>query len=95
MEKRFRFLRFSSVILKVVAWIVLIGTVIGALIVTVAGGIAPLHMLPYGPFLGIGGGAIMGFVVLVLGLLHFLFFYAGAEMILLLVAIEENTRRTA
>ena len=93
MEKRFRFLRFFSVILKVIAWIFLIGTVVGALVVTVAGTMTPLKLGPYGPFLGVMGGAGIGLFVLLLGLLHFLLFYAGAEMILLVIAIEENTRK--
>ncbi len=79
--------------LKVIAWIVLIGAVVGALIVTVAGTMTPLQLGPYGPFLGVMGGAVMGLFVVLLGLLHFLLFYAGAEIILLVIAIEENTRK--
>jgi hypothetical protein len=77
----------------VIAWIILIGAVVGALIVTVAGGMTPLRLGPYGPFLGVMGGAVMGLFVALLGLLHFLLFYAGAEIIRLFIAIEEDTRK--
>lgn len=85
MEKRFHALRTISMILKVMAWIVAIFTVIG-FIFTLAG----VTFLP-GPY-GSGAGFVFGIGVLIYGAIIFIWVYALAEIILVLLAIEENTR---
>jgi uncharacterized membrane protein len=95
MEKRFRFLLFFSGFLKVLAWLVVVSAVIAALVLAVAGGLSSTRMGQYGPLGGIVGGAFMGFVAIIVGLIYFLFLYAASEMIKVFLAIEENTRRTA
>lgn len=87
MEKRFHALRTISIILKVLAWIVAIFTVIG-FIFALAG--VNLFPGPYSP----GVGFIFGVAVLIYGAIIFISIYALAEIILVLIAIEENTRRS-
>jgi len=82
MEKRFPALRTIASILKVFAWISAIGSVIGFFI-TVSGGSR------LSPGFGIFGGLLF----LLYGGLMMLIFYAWSEGILVILAIEENTRK--
>lgn len=101
MERKFRVLRIVGTLWKVVAWVVLIGgivTAIGILLAGILGGGGILLRE-----LGIGPGAtsaaaimmgITGFVVALIGaVISFFLYYALGELIYLLLAIEENTRR--
>lgn len=97
--KRFDVLRFMGALLKVFAWITLILTIltaIGVVLLDQIGGLSDL----LGPFAGFivvtGAGAIVtGLFVLLGGLLNFVLLYALGELILLQIAVEENTRLTA
>jgi len=96
--KRFDVLRFMGTLLKVFAWISLILSILSAV------GIVLLPQLAsFGDFFGtyaslIGGGAsamVAGLLVLLGGLLYFVLLYAMGELLLLQIAVEENTRLTA
>lgn len=103
MEKRFRALRTIGTLLKVVAWIVLVVTVLGAIFVAIAGFSGPMSML--GDAVGreaagyMVSGAfaaiIMGGAFLLGGVIYFVILYAAAEGIYVILSIEENTRLTA
>jgi len=103
MEKKFRILRIIGTLWKVLAWIVLVGGILSSLGILLAG------VLGSGGFIfrlfeqetGVVPGAlgivssIFGFVVaLGLTIIYFLILYAVGELIYLLLAIEENTRKT-
>ncbi len=94
MEKKFRTLRTVSLILKVVAWIIAALTVIGFIALLVGG--AALAQFG-GRYSGVGSlgpfGAVgVAFYILIIGTIWFLSILAGAELILVILAIEENTR---
>ncbi len=108
MEKRFKALRFLSVVYKTLAWIMLVLGVLaglGILTLGVIGG-GTLTTLSYGYVRGMSflpvlmqGGIVMGIVgflgALLVSGLHFLILYAVSEFILLAISLEENTRETA
>jgi len=101
--KRFGVLRVMGTLLKVIAWIVLIFAILGAiglgltsmsgdLLPSLLGGAVPPELLAtMGPI----GGILAAVVVLIVGLLYFLVIYAAGESIHLQLAVEENTRLTA
>lgn len=96
MDRRFTALHVIGSIFKVFAWIALILGILLAVLSLVLGFTMTL------PFQIVGlqeGGALVGvggFVVsLILALLLYLSFYAAGEFVYLLLAVEENTRRTA
>lgn len=99
--KRFGVLRFFGTLLKVIAWIVLVLSVLGAIGVVVAGsafgltGWLPPSMGESFASLGTSSGIIVGLMMLILGLLYFLVLYVAGETLHLQVAVEENTRLTA
>jgi zinc-ribbon domain len=82
---RYPALRIIAVILKVLAVLTVVGAVFSALSVA---------SLPSSVGVGPAGPAI-AFLAVILGLCYGLFLWASAEMIQVLVDIEENTRRTA
>ncbi|RKX70439.1 hypothetical protein DRP53_04930 [candidate division WOR-3 bacterium] len=86
MEKRFHTLRIISVILKVLAWIIGLFTVIGFV-----AALASFSIIP-GAY-GLRAGLITAILILLFGALIFIAIYAGAEIIMVLLAIEENSRR--
>jgi hypothetical protein len=101
MEKRFRSLRAIATVLKILAWVALIGGILGGIFIFVAGlagGLAGSSAsLPVSD-MGLGGvvaGVLGGFLVIVGALLYFLFLYAAGDAIYLALAIEQNTRETA
>ncbi|MGQ9598314.1 MAG: hypothetical protein ACUVWZ_02750 [Anaerolineae bacterium] len=97
MEKRFTALRIIGTVLKVLAWVILVFGVIGAIITLLAGVSlgGPRELPGLGRTEGLLGGLAMFFVVLISAIVGFLFYYAAGEAVYLLLAIEENTRRTA
>jgi hypothetical protein len=99
MEKRFGVLRTFSLIWKVLAWFVLIVS-----LVTAIGAIFVGTMTTSNPILAIGtfgvpGGIVSGLIIaamaLLLGVVTFLFVYAFAQVFDVLLATEENTRAAA
>lgn len=97
--KRFDVLRFMGALFKVFAWITLILSILSAIAIVLLPQIGGLNEM-LGPYAGLaaaaGAGAIVtGLLVLLGGLLNFVMLYALGEIILLQIAVEENTRLTA
>ncbi len=96
--KRFDVLRFMGTLLKVFAWISLILSILSAIGIVLLPQMGSLGDFfgPYASFIGSGTSAIVaGLLVLLGGLLYFVMLYAMGEIILLQIAVEENTRLTA
>jgi len=97
--KRFGVLRLVGTLLKVIAWIVLIFSILGAIglvLVGNSGFVLPVDQLPIDPtFAGNVQGIIAGIALLIFGLIYFLILYASGESLHLQLAVEENTRLTA
>jgi hypothetical protein len=103
MESKFRVLRIIGTLWKVLAWITLIGGILFAIGVLLAGilGSGGVILRQFGQepsvmpgFVGVASG-IAGFIVAVIvSIIYFLMLYAIGELIYLLLAIEENTRQT-
>ncbi|MEO0107269.1 MAG: hypothetical protein ABIL46_08070 [candidate division WOR-3 bacterium] len=100
MEKKFTALRVISVVFKVLAWIIAVFTVIGFIAMLVGGAALSQLGRDYGGYGGYGGfgslgvlsGIGMAFAILIYGAFLFLSLLAAADMILVILAIEENTR---
>lgn len=100
MEKRFRVLRLIAIVFKVLAWISLVGGILGGLVMLalmVVGGGSTLGDLGTTASLmgGVVGGLMVFFMAVVVSILTFIQLFAIGEAILLALAIEENTRETA
>lgn len=97
--KRFGVLRLVGTLLKVIAWIVLIFSILGAIglvLVGNSGFVLPVDQLPIDPTIaGNVQGIIVGIALLIFGLIYFLILYASGESLHLQLAVEENTRLTA
>lgn len=99
--KRFGVLRFFGTLLKVIAWIVLILSILSAIGAALAGGnlVTAIPGLSTDPnvasMMGTGGGILVGLFVLIMGLIYFLVLYVSGENLHLQLAVEENTRLTA
>ena len=98
--QRLGVLRLIGTLLKVVAWIGLVGSILLALTAGLAGPIARQFMGDAGLqtellSLGSAGGLIVGVLLMVGGIVLFLSLYAAGENIFLQLAIEENTRMSA
>ncbi|MEN6642811.1 MAG: hypothetical protein ABFE08_10220 [Armatimonadia bacterium] len=89
-EKRFGVLRLIAIVLKVLAWLALIGIVIMGIVMLSTGGRAGGLEGLQGPAAGMVGGLMM----IPIGILYFIMFYAWAEGIIVVLDIEENTRLT-
>jgi len=94
MEKKFKLLRTVSVIFKIIAWIVAFFTIIGFVGMLVGGAALSQFGGQYGApkMVGPVWGVFMAFYILIIGAISFVSFLAGAELILVILAIEENTR---
>lgn len=97
--KRFDILRFVGGLLKILAWISLILSILSAIGIVLLPQLMNISSLIGNNeqlALATGTGAIFtGLFVLIGGLLNFVFLYALGEFVLLQLAIEENTRLTA
>ncbi|NJN81226.1 MAG: hypothetical protein HC802_02340 [Caldilineaceae bacterium] len=97
--KRFGVLRLFGTILKVLAWILLVLAVLGAIgAVIIGAGVAviPDDVLPDNMSLvTLGGGITAGIGALLIGMIYFVIFYALGELLHMYLALEENTRLTA
>jgi hypothetical protein len=97
---RFGVLRLIANLLKILAWVTLILAILGALGVGLLGavvrqGLADEALLTFLLLIGDGAGLILALGLGFSGLMTFLGLYAGAESILVQLAIEENSRMTA
>jgi hypothetical protein len=97
MQPKFKALRTISVIFKILAWVVAVFTIIGFFVMLVGG--AALSQLGgrYGApgLLGPLGGVAMAFYILIIGALWFISLLAAADLILVILTIEENTRKSS
>ena len=97
--KRFGVLRFFGTLLKVLAWIILIVSILAAIGLAVAGSTLVEALGPalgdQAGLIGTGGGIAAGLFALILGLIYFLILYVSGENLHLQLAVEENTRLTA
>lgn len=100
MEKKFKALRIVAFIWKVVAWVILVVSTLGscgALVMTLVAGnqlARQSSALGLGTLGGAVGGIVMAVVAILLGVFYFISLYAIAEMIDVVLALEENTRAT-
>ena len=102
--RRFGILRFVGNLLKVLAWIVLILSILAAVGIVVAGpqiwGQVLTQMQPgtktvVEPFLNQFGGIASAILLILVSLLYFFSLYVTGETMLMHLAVEENTRLTA
>ena len=102
--RRFGILRFVGNLLKVFAWIVLILGILMAVGVIVAGPqiwqqllgqMQPGARTVAEPILNQFGGITVAIPVILLSLIYFFSLYVSGELMLLQLAVEENTRLTA
>ena len=97
MEQKFKALRTISVIFKIIAWIIAVCTIIGFFGMIIGGTALSTYGSRYGaPFImGPMWGIAMAFYVLIVGAVSFISFLAAADLILVLLAVEEHTRALA
>ncbi len=100
MTKKYRALRFIAVLLRILAWIVLVVGVlsaIGALIAGfVGGGESMWQQFGVRPMVsGVVAGLVVFFTVLFWAAVDALALFAAADYIVLFMDIEANTRATA
>lgn len=100
MEKKFRVLRVVASIWKIIAWLVLVLSVLGGCGALATTLMASSQFSRQSSAFGIGilsgalGGAVMAGGAILLGVLYFISLYAVAELIDVVLALEENTRAT-
>ena len=100
MEIKYRVLRFIAGLYKVLAWVLLVGGILGAIGAMVGGvmGGALAGQMAETTGLGIGGlvaGIAVGITLLIVAVLLFVFLYAAGEVVTLVLALEQNTREAA
>lgn len=94
MEPKFKTLRIVSVIFKIIAWVIAALTVIGFIAMLVGGAALAQFGSRYGGFGAFGpfGAVGIAFYILLIGAVWFVSLLAGADLIMVILAIEENTR---
>ena len=104
MDKRFRALRLLATLYRILAWVALVGGFLLAIVIVIVGAIQaragePSPLLADVPFLGEASGLVpalvLGIIVVLFSLVHFVLLYATSQAIHLGLAIEHNTRETA
>ncbi len=82
-------LRFIAVLLKIIAWIELVLGIILALATGITGGSIATNI----SVSSIGGASFIAALIVLIGaVLGFIWTYASAEIIMLFITIEKNTR---
>ena len=101
MEKKFKILRIVAFVWKIVAWVILVISVLGGcgcfafgLLMGDQFARAARDLGPAGMMGGTITGILTGLAVIVGGILTFIPVYALSEMIDVMLALEENTRAT-
>ncbi len=100
MEKKFKILRIVAFIWKIVAWVILVISILGGcgslIALLVAGNqfSRQASALGLGTFGGTVGGIVFAVIAILVGLFYFISLYAIAETIDVMLALEENTRAT-
>jgi hypothetical protein len=103
MEKKFKILRIVAFLWKILAWVILVISLLGACGSLVLGFVLSDQLARTSSGLGISvsvvggplGALVTALVVTLIGIFYFLSLYAVAEMIDVMLALEENTRATA
>ena len=101
MEKKYKILRIVAFVWKIVAWVILVISVLGgcaSLVMTLMAGnqlSRQTSALGLGMLGGTVGGITIAVVAILVGLFYFISLYAVAEMIDVALALEENTRATS
>ncbi len=102
--RRFGIIRFVGNLLKVLAWIFLILSILGAVGMIVAWPTLSTQLLAQmlpglraniEPTLQSIGGIVLAVPLLIISLIYFFAFYVAGENMILRLAVEENTRLTA
>jgi hypothetical protein len=94
-ERKYGALRAIAIIIKVLAILFLVFSLIAALSMMAASSKSSMSggsVNFQGP--GMMAGALGGFMILIWGILGAISLWAGAELICLLIDVEENTRKT-
>ncbi|MBM3129361.1 MAG: hypothetical protein FJ009_12145 [Chloroflexi bacterium] len=100
MEKKFKILRIVAFIWKILAWVILVVSTLGgcgALVVALTAGnqlARQSSAFGLGTLGGAAGGIVLALIALLVGVFYFISLYAVAEMIDVVLALEENTRAT-
>jgi len=100
-EKKYKILRIVAFVWKIVAWVILVISVLGgcaSLVMTLMAGnqlSRQTSALGLGMLGGTVGGITIAVVAILVGLFYFISLYAVAEMIDVALALEENTRATS
>jgi len=99
--KRFGVLRFFGTLLKVIAWIFLILSILSAIAVGLSGSLLSTFSPTLADVIATYGaagpiaGILAGVLAVMFGLIYFLILYVSGELLHLYLAVEENTRLTA
>ena len=96
-ERKYGALRAIAIIIKVLAILFLVFSLIAALSMMAASGQSSMpggNVNFQGVPQGITGSALGGLMLLMWGILGAISLWAGAELICLLIDMEENTRKT-
>jgi len=92
MEKRFPILHVVSAIFKILAWIVALGDILAIIaLLTHKAGLP--SMFQTANFNFTASPYILALLALLFGVFYFILLYAMAEGIMVVLAIEENTRK--
>jgi hypothetical protein len=102
-EKKFKILRIVAFLWKILAWVILVISLLGACGSLILGFVVSDQLARTSSGLGIGVGVVGGplgalvtaVVVTLIGIFYFVSLDAVAEMIAVMLALEENTRATA
>ena len=102
MEKKFKILRIVAFVWKIIAWVILVISVLGGCGCLVMGLAMGDQLARTAREFGVASmtgtalsGAVAGIALGVSGILTFIPIYAFAEIIDVMLALEENTRATA
>lgn len=96
MDTRFTALRVTGTVFRILAWITLILGVLSAIVLLILSFVlAPTLNLFNLSQQSAPVGIALFVLIVVISMLLFLFLYAAGEFLYLLLAVEDNTRRTA
>lgn len=96
MDTRFTALRVTGTVFRILAWITLILGVLSAIVLLILSFVlAPTLNLFNLSQQSAPVGIALFVLIVVISMLSFLFLYAAGEFLYLLLAVEDNTRRTA
>jgi hypothetical protein len=100
MQKKYCWLRIIGLLLKIIGVFELIVGLFSAVVLPLALSDSHVSLVPFGlesvfPASGLMLGIITGILIFLVGLVCGLFTFSAGELFNLVIAIEENTRRSA